>query len=256
MKLIKDIKRTINTLAVKKLSVAETLPELKDKTVLITGANKGVGLEIFKELNKNSCKTAVFVRNKEKFLDAIKDEQTNEYIVLEGDVRNFDQCAAAVSQTIEKFSKIDVLINNAGIFVEKPLEEVKKDELDAIIETNLTGVIQMSMAVAKYIKQQKSGTIVNIGSKISHNTQVAPNKSLYAATKYGVEGFSFALNRELKEYGARCICVMPGTISTFLSTKSGNYMAPQRVAQIIEQIIKFEDVDFEGLVFKSIHQDI
>jgi NAD(P)-dependent dehydrogenase (short-subunit alcohol dehydrogenase family) len=256
MKLIKNLKKTINLVLADKVTASTPLLELKGKVVLVTGANKGIGNAIFEELYHSECKVALFVRNREKLQESLKHKDNDRLLVIEGDVQNFEDCKRAVGKTFEKFGKLDVLINNAGTFIEKPLEEINEDELYKMLNTNLAGVIQTSIAATKVMKKQGNGTIINIGSKISHNTNIMPNKTLYAATKYGVEGFSFALNKELKGTGCRCICLMPGTVNTFFSVQSGNYMASQRVAQIVAQVIKFEDIDFEGVVFKSVNQEI
>lgn len=256
MKTIKNLKKTFSLMLANKVIASQPLAELTGKVVLITGANKGIGYAIFEELYQSECKVALFVRNKEKLSDILLDKKGENILIVEGDVRNFADCTKAVQETVSHFGKLDVLINNAGTFIEKPLEETTHEELAKMIETNLNGVIQTSIEASKIMKKQKSGTIINIGSKISHNTNIMPNKTLYAATKYGVEGFSFALNKELKAFGCRCVCLMPGTVNTFFSIQSGNYMPPQRVAQIVAQVIKFEDIDFEGIVFKSVKQEI
>ena len=105
------------------------------------------------------------------------------------------------------------------------------------------------------MKRKKRGCIVNIGSKISRNTLVGANKTLYATTKYAIEGFSFALNRELKLCGIRVACLMPGTVNTFPSLAAKNYLSPYQVAEMIVLIIRSESIDFESVVFKSWRQD-
>jgi len=106
------------------------------------------------------------------------------------------------------------------------------------------------------MKKQKSGTIINIGSKISRNSKVEAKKTLYTLTKYAVEGFSFALNRELRPFGIRVVCLMPGTVNTFFSRKYKDFMSTYDVAEIVNFIIKMDQVDFESVVFKSKRQDI
>ncbi len=256
MKTIKNIKKTISLMLAGKVMASQPLAELNGKVVLITGASKGIGSSIFEELYQSGCKVAILARNTEKLNEVLHYKKSENMLIIEGDVRNFADCVNAVQETVSHFGRLDVLINNAGTFIEKPIEETTREELTKIIETNLNGVIQTSIEASRIMKKQKSGTIINIGSKISHNTNIMPNKTLYAATKYGVEGFSFALNKELKTFGCRCVCLMPGTVNTFFSVQSGNYMPPQRVAQIVAQVIKFEDIDFEGIVFKSVNQEI
>lgn len=256
MKPISNLKKTVFLLLKDKITLAGPLANLDEQVILVTGGSKGLGLEIVKELLRCGSKVAVMVRNTQGMEILVQEYGSTKLLVLSGDVQNYDDCKNAVSETTRKFGQLNALINNAGMFLENPLEKTSKDTLDKMVDTNLKGVIQMSIFATEQIKKQNFGTIINIGSKISHNTQVGPNKTLYAATKYGVEGFSFALNRELKAYGGRCVCLMPGTINTFVSVQSGKYLAPQRVAQFVGQILKFHDIDFEGIVFKSINQEI
>ncbi len=253
-KLVKFIKFILTS----RLDKLEPLNGLENKVIVITGASKGLGKAISEQLTLEKCKVVMLGRDVEAANKESGEESTgsDEQFRINCDVKDFDQCHKAIKKTIEKFGKVDVLINNAGVFNEKPLELVTESELNTILDVNLKGTIQMAQACAEVFKKQRHGTIINIGSKISHNTNILPNKTLYAATKYGVEGFSFALNKELKEFGCRVICLMPGTINTFLSLSAGDFMQPSRIAQLVAMIIKFDDLDFEGIVVKSIKQNI
>jgi 3-oxoacyl-[acyl-carrier protein] reductase len=252
------IVKFIKFILTKRLDKLEPLCGLENKVIVITGASKGLGKAISEQLILEKCKVVMLGRGIEDTNQEGEEEKTgsSELLRINCDVKDFAQCHTAIKKTIEKFGKIDVLINNAGVFNEKPLELVTESELNTILDVNLKGAIQMAQACTEIFKKQKYGTIINIGSKISHNTNILPNKTLYAATKYGVEGFSFALNKELKEFGCRVICLMPGTINTFLSLSAGDFLQPSRIAQLVAMIIKFDDLDFEGIVVKSIKQNI
>src|SRR5438034_6267671 len=142
------------------------------------------------------------------------------------------------------------------MFLHKPVDDVSSAEFDRIVSANIKGMFLMTKEVLPYMKKRREGYIINIGSKISHNTNVAPNKVLYAMTKHAVEGFSFALNKELKSFGVRVTCLMPGTVSTFLSLKSKEFLSPSQIALIVSHIIKMKDIDFESIILKSVKQDI
>ncbi|HSX39729.1 MAG TPA: SDR family NAD(P)-dependent oxidoreductase [Candidatus Saccharimonadales bacterium] len=256
MNKVSEIKKTVNLVLAEKVAQAKPLGEIKDKVVIISGASKGLGKAIADNLYNEGCKLTVFARTSKELAEAFPAYKYENILVLEGDVSSEQSAKDIVAKTIEKFGHIDVVINNAGINLEKPLETTTSEEVDNILDTNIKGAINMTIAALPHLKSRKSGTIINIGSKISHNTNVGANKVLYATTKYAIEGFSFALNKELKGSGVRVVCVIPGTINTFVSLNAGNFMSPDRVAQIIAMIIKFDDVDFESLVFKSKDQNI
>ncbi len=253
------IVKFIKLILTKRLDKLEPLYGLENKVVIITGASKGLGKAISEQLILEKCKVVLLgrddVEDHKQDVEELR-ARSKDVLYLKCDVTEFDQCHTAIKKAIVTFGKIDVLINNAGVFNEKPLELVTESELNTILDVNLKGTIQMAHACTEVFKKQKYGTIINIGSKISHNTNILPNKTLYAATKYGVEGFSFALNKELKEFGCRVICLMPGTINTFLSLSADDFLQPSRVAQLVSMIIKFDDLDFEGIVVKSIKQNI
>lgn len=258
MSILTDLKKTLNLIFLQSVSKATPLGSLKDKVVLITGAGKGIGKAAGEYLYSEGCKVALLSRDLTELNAAFPKETYNDTnaLLLLCDVTKPDQVQQAVKIALEKFGKIDVLVNNVGVNIEKPLEQCASEDIDRIIDTNVKGALNMASAVIPCMKMAQNGTIINIGSKITHNTNVAPNKVLYATSKYAVEGMSFALNKELKNFGVRVLCLMPGTVNTFVSTKSGSYMSPTRVAQVIAMVIKFEDIDFEGLVFKSKGQDL
>lgn len=256
MSLIKNIKKTLNLMLADKVTAAMPLTGIEGKVVLITGAGKGIGKATADYLYTEGCKLALMSKNLTEMQTAFPLTNFTNVLLIEGDISKPSDVQNAVKTTIAKFDKIDVLINNAGINMEKPLDETTQPELNALIDTNIKGTLNMCMAVIPQMKKQKTGTIINIGSKISHNTNVKPNKVMYATSKYAIEGLSFALNKELKEFGIRVLCPMLGTVNTFFSTQSGNYLSPTRVAQVLAMLIKFEDVDFESLVFKAKDQNI
>ncbi len=112
----------------------------------------------------------------------------------------------------------------------------------------------MMKYVLPEMKKKKDGFVINIGSKISRNTSVKANKVLYATSKYAIEGMSLALNNELKEFGIRVTCLMPGTANTFLSLSANDFLSPYRIGEVVAMLIKLKDIDFENLVIKSKRQ--
>ena len=127
---------------------------------------------------------------------------------------------------------------------------------DKMITLNINSIFYMCKAILPFMKNQKSGFIINIGSKVSHNTNVAPHMVPYATTKYAVEGFSFALNKELKPFGIRVSCLMPGTANTVMTLKGKEYISPYSIGKVIAMMIASVDIDFESIIIKSKLQNI
>jgi len=177
-------------------------------------------------------------------------------LCVAGDVANEQDVQRIVKKATERFGRLDVLINNAGIFRGGLLEKISLKDFSESIETNLRGLFLMTRAVLPQMKAARTGAIITIGSKISRNSRPEPGRVIYAATKYAVEGFTKALSEEVKGDGIRVMCLMPATVNTYLSPEAVDYLSPQKIAEIIYMTLLFEDVNFESLVVKSIHQDI
>lgn len=222
---------------------------LKGKVVIITGASKGIGKATAEVLLKKGASVSLVARDTLKLK---KDNPQNfNSLIISADVTKEEDCKKIAYLTIQKFGKIDALINCAGIFTGGNLENFSGKQFDSIVNTNIKGVFLMSCAVIPFMKKVKRGFIINMGSKISHNTNVKPGKVLYATTKYAVEGFSFALNKELKPFGIRVSCLMPGLVKTFRSPLAHEFLSPFRVGELISVLLKHEDIHFEGLIFQS-----
>jgi len=245
--MMNTIKKFISSFFIEPVVVSPQTRDLKEVVVVITGAGGGVGHAVTEVLQREGATIVNLSRN-------AKSEQ-NVYGV-KADVTSPVDLKNAVSEIIQKFGKIDVLINNAGIFLDKPFEEITEKEYDNMMDTNVKGPFILTGLVVPYMKKAKSGLIINIGSKISHNTNVSPKKVMYATTKYALEGFSLALSKELKSSGIRVTCLMLGTVNTFVSFKSKNYLSPHNVGFVISMIIKSKEVDFESILMKSVHQNI
>lgn len=253
--MLNKLKQLISSQLVTPTIVNPLSKNLEGHVIVITGASRGVGKATAEFLYKEGA-TVVCIARKSDELKKAFPYTGKRLLLLTGDVTNENDDKKITESVLDKYKKIDVLINNVGMFLDKPLSEIGSDEFDTIVKTNLKGMFLMSKYFLPVMKKRKAGFIINIGSKISHNTNVAPNKVLYAMTKYAVEGFSFALNKELKSFGIRVTCLMPGTINNFLSLKSKEFLSPSQVGMLISQLIKMKDIDFESIVFKSVKQNI
>ncbi len=227
---------------------------LKGKVVVITGASKGIGKSTAEILLSRDAKVVVMSRDGKELEKTFINKKN--CLIISGDVSSENDCKRVFNKTIEAFGKIDVLINNAGIFKGNFIENMSEKDWDALMSVNLKGVFLMSKSVISEMKKNKKGLILNIGSKISHNRNIESQKVAYATTKYAVEGFSYALGNELKPFGIRVSCLMPATVNTFRSLDPGRYLSQYKLAEIISMLIKHEDVHFESIILKSVRQDI
>lgn len=252
--MINKIKKLVSSFFIDTEFVSTLNEDLNKKVIIITGASKGIGKAIAQVLDKDGAKLVLVSRHKNELEKVIPASKS--VLCIEGDITKQEDIDNIVKETVAKHGKIDVLINNAGMFLDKNIEEVTEKEFQSIMDTNIKSIFLFCKSLIPIMKQQKSGLIINIGSKISHNTQVTPKKVLYATTKYAVEGFSYALGKELKSYGIRVTCLMPGTVNTFVSLKSKDYMSPFSLGLLVSTIIKCKDVDFESIIFKSVSQNI
>ncbi len=228
---------------------------LSDTVVLVTGASRGIGMATVETIFKNGGNVVAVSRNINKLREAFPEEHPN-ILLLSADITDEVDVKKVIETTLIKFGKIDVLINNTGVNTDKPLEEASIADFENITDTNIRSIFLMCKHVVPIMKKGMDGFIVNIGSKISHNTNISPNKVLYATTKYALEGFSYALNKELKPFGIRVSCLMPGTVNTFVSLHAKEYLSSYHVAEVISTMIRLSDIDFESVVIKSKYQNI
>lgn len=228
---------------------------LVEKVAVVIGGTSGTGLAIANALSLSGA-TVIVAGSRGKSEKQYFGQDSKPLDVYKADITNDIEVKNLFESVINKYKKIDILINCAGVFSSSPFLNMEPEQVKKNLDINLYGAINAAQSVLKYMMASKSGTIINIGSKISHNTNIQPNKVIYATAKYGLEGFSFALNKELKGTGIRVCCLMPGTISTFVSKNIREYLTPNDVADLVLFICKSENIDFEGIVFKSANQNI
>ncbi|MFK8058682.1 MAG: SDR family oxidoreductase [Polaribacter sp.] len=185
------------------------------KVVLITGASSGIGLSIATFLSEKEYKvygTSRNPKNTEKF--------SFELIAL--DVLKVDTINLAIDFIIKKEGRLDVLVNNAGMGITGPIEDTPTDEMRAVFNTNLFGAIDVMKAVLPKMRQQKSGTIINVTSIAGY--MGLPFRGLYSASKGALEIVTEATNMEVKSFGIHIVNVAPGDFATNIA--AGRYHTP------------------------------
>jgi len=196
------------------------------KVWFITGASKGLGLTLAKQLLKQGQLVAATSRSIEDLKNAVGDKSEN-FIPLSVDIRNEDSVATAMEEVITHFGRLDVIVNNAGYGLAGGLEELTDAESRANFDINVFGSLNVIRKAMPYLRQQGSGHIINIAS-IGGFTGAFAGFGIYCATKFAVHGFSESLREEVKSFGVKVTVVSPGYFRTdFLSSTSLNVPANQ-----------------------------
>jgi len=197
-----------------------------NKTIFITGASSGIGKETAKLFQSKGWNVIATMR---------KPENETELTTLPNvqvtalDVLNANSIDKAVNEGIQKFGKIDVLLNNAGYGAYGPLESFSKEKIVRQFNTNVIGLLDVTRALLPHFRQNKSGVIINIssiGGKITF-----PLGALYHGTKFAVEGISESLSYEVEQFGGRVKIVEPGAIATDFGGRSLDFSNDETITE-------------------------
>lgn len=188
------------------------------KVALITGATRGIGRQIAITLSKEGYHIALNYRKENEELNNVKkeiEENQVECLAVKGDVSNFDDCEELVNQVIEKFGKIDVLVNNAGITKDMLLMRMKKEDFEQVVDVNLIGTFNVTKNVLSYMLKARSGRIINISSVVGISGNAGQTN--YAASKAGIIGFTKSLAKEVASRNILVNAIAPGFIETSMT---------------------------------------
>lgn len=188
---------------------------LQGQVAIVTGASRGIGLAIAHALAKQGMKLVLIGSSSDIHRVG---EQLKEAKTFQADVSNEQQMNEVVAETVATFGRIDLLVNNAGIGVFKPVEETTVEEWKRLFEVNVQGVFIGTKAVLPHMKKQRSGTIITISSDVGRYT--IANGSAYTATKYAVQGFSGSVAQEVRSYGIRVGTINPGMVDTYFANST------------------------------------
>ena len=190
---------------------------IEGKVAIITGASSGIGYATAIALSKAGAKVAIGARRTDKLkqLENKITEIGGDVLSQKLDVTKKDDCNAFVDQTVKKWGTVDILVNNAGLMPLSFVKNLKVDEWEQMVDVNIKGVLFCTAAVIPYLKEKKSGHIVNISSVAGRI--VFPAGSVYCATKHAITAFSEGLRQELSvRSNIRVTCIEPGVVETEL----------------------------------------
>jgi NADP-dependent 3-hydroxy acid dehydrogenase YdfG len=188
------------------------------KTILITGASSGIGKATAISFQAKGWNVIATMRTPEKETELSKLDNT---LVTRLDVLDLESIENAITQSIERFGKIDVLVNNAGYGAYGPLEAFPRENIVRQFNTNVIGLLDVTKAILPHFRENKDGVIINISSIGGKMT--FPLGALYHGTKFAVEGISEALNYEMASIGVKVKLVEPGMIATDFGGRSFDF---------------------------------
>lgn len=219
------------------------MKKLNESVTIITGASSGIGAATALKLAKAGSKIVLVSRTAdktEKLKQQIEDEGGKAEIFV-ADVTEIDQLKAMVDFTIEKFGRVDNLVNNAGLMLFSQWKDVAIDEWNAMIDTNIKGYLNAIAAVLPKLLEQKSGHILNMGSVAGINIDVGAG--IYHGTKFFVRAITESLRKEVSVYkGIKISLISPGVINTGWADKVTNKEGAVIAAELNKQAIAPEDI--------------
>ena len=207
------------------------------KNIVITGGSDGLGKTLAESLSKGN--NVIIIATNEDKLREVANHNNCTYKIC--DVKDYSIVESTIKDIINEYGKVDVLINNAGLWIQEELDFNDSDRIHSVVDVNLLGVINCSKAVIPFMKQNKDGLIININSQAGINHKA--ERVVYNATKWGVTGFCKSLQDEVAKYGIRVTNVMPGMMKTDMFKKlnieknMANGVDTKEVARLINFII-------------------
>lgn len=210
------------------------MPEKIKKTVLITGASRGIGLETALYFYKRGWNVIATMRQPEKRKTLLHEKGLPDLVHL--DVTNEKSIQTALSYTLDKYGQLDVLVNNAGYALHGPFESLPVEKITRQFQTNLFGLMAVTRAVLPVFRSQGRGTFVNLASMGGRTA--FPLYSVYNSTKFAVEGFTESLQYELRPLNIFVKLIEPGVIKTDFYGSSLDQDEEQNLTEVYGDLIQ------------------
>jgi NADP-dependent 3-hydroxy acid dehydrogenase YdfG len=190
---------------------------IEGKVVVITGASSGLGEAAARRLSAEGA-TVVLGARREDRIKALADELSSggaNSLAVTTDVTRRADVQRLVDAAVEEFGRVDVMLNNAGLMPNSPLERLKVEDWDRMIDVNIKGVLYGIAAVLPHMRERMAGHIINVSSVAGH--KVRPGSAVYSATKHAVRIISEGLRQEMTPYNIRTTIISPGAVATELA---------------------------------------
>jgi NADP-dependent 3-hydroxy acid dehydrogenase YdfG len=240
---------------------------IEGKVVVITGASSGLGEATARHLAAQGASVVLGARRQDRIRALAPELSGGKAIAVTTDVGDRAQVKALVDAAVEAYGRVDVMINNAGVMPQAPLERLRIDEWDRMIDVNIKGVLYGIAAALPNMKQQTAGHFINVSSVAGH--KVGPGFAVYAATKHAVRALSEGLRQEVKPYNIRTTVISPGAVATELPQSTTEPDVAERVRKVYETAIPADsfaravvfaisqpdDVDINEILFRPTRQE-
>jgi len=244
---------------------------VEGKVVVITGASSGLGAATARLLAAQGASVVLGARRAERLESLAKEIKADggKALAVATDVTDRSQVQKLVDAAVKEFGRVDVMLNNAGLMPLAPLERLKTDEWDQMIDVNFKGTLNGIAAALPHMKKQKSGQIINVSSVYGH--KVGPGAAVYCATKFAVRALSEGLRQEVKPYNIRTTVISPGAVATELLDHISEKDIADNVREHVNEIaipadsfarmVAFaisqpEDVDVNEILFRPTSQPL
>ncbi len=245
--------------------------KISGKVVVITGASSGLGQATARLLSAQGATVALGARRIDRIQSLAEElvRSGGKALAVTTDVTHCDQVKRLVDSAVHAYGRIDVMLNNAGLMPHSPLERLKVDDWDRMIDVNVKGVLYGIAAALPYMKEQKAGHLINVSSVAGH--KVRPGGVVYAATKHAVRVITEGLRMEVKPYNIRTTIISPGAVATELVDNITEADVRENVRKMTEGIalpaetfarmVAFaisqpEDVDVNEILFRPTRQEL
>ena len=243
--------------------------KIQGKVVVITGASSGLGEAAARLLSAQGATVVLGARRSDR-LQLLADELSasgGKALAVATDVTHRNQVKRLVDTAAQKFGRVDVMINNAGIMPRAPLERLTIDDWDRTIDVNIKGVLYGIAAALPHMKNQKSGHMIFVSSVAGH--KIGPDFAVYAATKHAVRALAEGFRQEVKPYNIRTTIISPGAVATELPDSVTESDIAEKIrayydeiaipAESFAQAVIFamsqpEEVDVNEILFRPIKQ--
>jgi len=242
---------------------------IEGKVVVITGASSGLGEATAQHLATEGATVVLGARRVDR-IRALAEELVDaggKALAVETDVTRLEEVQALVEAAVKSYGRVDVMLNNAGLMPVSPLDRLKVNDWDRMVDVNIKGVLYGIAAALPHMQRQKSGHFINVSSVAGH--KVVAGGAVYAATKFAVRALSEGLRQEVKPYNIRTTIISPGAVATALPDSItepdiGAFMnlvyesaipADSFARTVAFAISQPEDVDINEILFRPTAQE-